>query len=111
LTASELSYIEQFLSSSLYTLSGVIGNVVSARARIGFEAVGHTAADVNLYSFGYSSDQLEGNYDNTQINEFVKNLFSFDLQAITNELSNFSPYPPASSKRDAMMNDDMHAHV
>ena len=90
-------------------MSGVIGNIVSARARIGFETLGHTAADVNLYSFGYSSDQLLGNYDNIQINEFVRNLFNFDLNAISENLANFSPYPPTKMERKVA--DEMHNHV
>ncbi|KAJ2779025.1 vacuolar alkaline phosphatase [Coemansia interrupta] len=48
-----------------------VGEVVSARARLGWTTGGHTGADVGLYAFGDGSERLHGCVDNTQVGRFL----------------------------------------
>jgi len=88
---SQETYSVQNVSNSLSKLITVIGNVIAYRAGISWSTTGHTGVDVNLYSTGLESFQLRGNYDNTEVGNWVAKTFGFDLAAETAKLSNFSP--------------------
>lgn len=51
--------------------------------------MGHTAVDVNLYAYGHKSEQLRGNYENTDIGDFIVNYLDLDLNDITKRLNEY----------------------
>jgi len=103
LTPEELNLLQ---SASLLTndpthqyLNSVIGSIIAKRCNIGWTTRGHTASDVNLYAHGLHSELLRGNYDNTQVGNFVADAFGLDLVSQTARLKDFNPVPPAKSAR------------
>ncbi|KAG2385543.1 hypothetical protein C9374_003358 [Naegleria lovaniensis] len=66
-----------------------IDEVINRRARIGFSTRGHTAVDVNVYSFGPGSQNYYGNRDNTDLGKIVANLLGFNLTEITTEVNTY----------------------
>ncbi|KAJ3189134.1 hypothetical protein HDU85_002759 [Gaertneriomyces sp. JEL0708] len=48
-----------------------LSDIVSPRAQIGWTTHGHSAVDVNLYAYGYRSEKLRGNHENTDVGQFL----------------------------------------
>ena len=70
LTDDEFSLITHAVSlsdNSERTLRTYIGNVLSARAKIGWTTPGHTGVDVNLYSYGLRPSGLHGVKQNIDV--------------------------------------------
>jgi len=97
LSAAETSYLcNSYVAGSTGSLIIAIGNVIANRALIGFQTRGHTGVDVNLWVYGDTSGSLKGNMDNTQVGTAVQQILQLNLNQITQELSNFQPYPNSS---------------
>lgn len=50
-------------------------NVINTKSYTGWTTTGHTAVDVTLMSYGAGADKLQGNIDNTQIAQAIRNLW------------------------------------
>ncbi len=71
--------------------NGLLRDLISGEALIGWTSDGHTAIDVNLFAFGPGADQFVGNHDNTYVGSTLADLLNVDLRAI-------APRVPASSE-------------
>ena len=60
-----------------------IGHMISDMAGLGWATHGHSAVDVNLYSYGYMSENLRGNHENTDIGKFIERQLGLLLDPIT----------------------------
>ncbi|KAI7903705.1 alkaline-phosphatase-like protein [Cokeromyces recurvatus] len=67
--------------------ASALSDLVSKRAQIGWTTMGHTAVDVNLYAYGYQSELLRGNHENTDIGDFIVDYLNLDLNDITKRLN------------------------
>ncbi|KAJ2485306.1 vacuolar alkaline phosphatase [Coemansia sp. RSA 2050] len=65
-----------------------VGLIVSRLAHISWSTDGHSAVDVGLYAHGRGTEKLRGNYDNTQVGEFLRDYLQVDLEPVTRRLSN-----------------------
>ncbi|KAG8934738.1 hypothetical protein FRC02_009319 [Tulasnella sp. 418] len=65
-----------------------IGQSFSRRALLKWTTGGHSAVDVNLIAHGRNSGRLRGNYDNTEVGQFITDQLGLDLPAITSKLNN-----------------------
>ncbi|KAJ2741727.1 vacuolar alkaline phosphatase [Coemansia sp. BCRC 34301] len=65
-----------------------VGHIVSKLARIGWSTYAHSAIDVGLYAHGRGTEKLRGNYENTQVGEFLRDYLQVDLESVTKRLSN-----------------------
>ncbi|PVU97020.1 hypothetical protein BB561_000819 [Smittium simulii] len=74
-------------ASNSTVLNQILSDLVSKRAQIGWATHGHSAVDVNLYAYGYNSEKLHGNVENTDIGSFIKSVLGLDLNLITEKLS------------------------
>jgi len=93
-TAAEIQDIAQAnLTSSLNNVGIIIGHVISSRAGVGWSTTGHTGVDINLYAKGYNSFLLKGNYDNTEVGNWVAHQFNLNLEDQTKKLATFNPNP------------------
>jgi len=63
-----------------------IGDVISYRALLGWTTWGHTGVDVNLYSAGFQSEKLRGNYNNVDIGGFIADILELDIVSITRQI-------------------------
>lgn len=79
-TSEEVHALASGQSSS--ALASFFSEMISKRALISWATHGHSAVDVNLYSFGESSALLAGNHENTEIGEFIR-----DFLGVRNEMS------------------------
>lgn len=63
-------------------------DIISRRAQTGWSTHGHSAADVNIYAhpLKYACPQLQGNHENTEVGEFLRDYLDVDVDAITKEL-------------------------
>jgi alkaline phosphatase len=59
--------------------------MISRRAQIGWSTHGHSAVDVNIYGTR-GSEKLQGNHENTEIGEFLREYLDLDVTSITEEL-------------------------
>jgi alkaline phosphatase len=59
---------------------------VSQASQVGWSTHGHSGVDVNLYAYGYKSEQLMGNHDNTFIGSFIEDLLGLNLDAVTERI-------------------------
>ncbi|KAI9486121.1 MAG: alkaline-phosphatase-like protein [Benjaminiella poitrasii] len=64
-----------------------LSDLISKRAQIGWTTMGHTAVDVNLYAYGYQSELLRGNHENTDIGEFIVDYLGLNLNDVTKDLN------------------------
>ncbi|KAI8319500.1 alkaline phosphatase [Martensiomyces pterosporus] len=71
-----------------------VGHVVSNLAHIGWTTGGHTGVDVGLYAYGRGTKKLRGNYENTQVGEFLKNFLEVDLDPVTKSLAKENTHQP-----------------
>lgn len=74
------------INAESYSLQAKIGLIVSLRAQLGWATHGHSAVDVNIYSYGRSSNKLSGNHENIDINEFIRNELDLNLDKVTDRL-------------------------
>jgi alkaline phosphatase len=51
-----------------------INSIINGRSNTGWTSGGHTAVDVNVYSYGKYADKLRGNIDNTDIGKIIQSL-------------------------------------
>ncbi|KAJ1926338.1 vacuolar alkaline phosphatase [Linderina macrospora] len=65
-----------------------VGQAVSTRARIGWTTGGHTGGDVGLYSYGAGTSDLQGSYENVQINDYMVKYLGVDMVPVTRRLAN-----------------------
>ncbi|KAJ2059088.1 vacuolar alkaline phosphatase [Coemansia sp. S146] len=65
-----------------------VGLIVSRLARISWSTDGHSGVDVGLYAYGRGTEKLRGNYENTQVGEFLRDYLQVDLAPVTKGLSN-----------------------
>jgi len=99
LTLAEQDLISSSLNKSQTELGVVIGNIIAARALLGWSTIVHSGVDVNVYSYGYQAEQFRGNMDNTELGKRIAEIFNLDLQEMTNKLKDFVPYPTAIPKQ------------
>lgn len=83
LSADEVKAIQQAMASKT-ALSGVIGPMLSQRARIGWTTGGHTGADVFFYSYG--PNHLEGLWENIDVGRAVAAEMGFDFASLNKRL-------------------------
>lgn len=67
-------------------LSGVLVEIISRRAAIGWTTGGHTAVDVRLHAAGVGRERLAGNHDNTFIGRIIEQMLGLDLDGLTRQI-------------------------
>ncbi|KAJ1724584.1 vacuolar alkaline phosphatase [Coemansia erecta] len=77
-TEAEVAAVVRAAAEEQRKCRRMVGEVVSARARLGWTTGGHTGADVGLYAFGSGSDRLHGCVDNTQVGRFLAEYLGVD---------------------------------
>jgi alkaline phosphatase len=87
-------------NSSSVKIDYHLGQMVSNRAGLGWSTHGHSAVDVNLYAYGFGSQRLSGNHENTDIGHFIARQLGLDLNAITKKLELGYVEPKVVSKRE-----------
>ncbi|KAH0565243.1 hypothetical protein GP486_001357 [Trichoglossum hirsutum] len=80
-TNDELQLLLDHPESSAF----IFADIVSRRAQIGWTTHGHSAVDVNIYGSA-GSEPLQGNHENTEIGEFIKDYLELDLNSVTEKL-------------------------
>ncbi|KAI9033740.1 alkaline-phosphatase-like protein [Phycomyces nitens] len=87
-TDDELKRLLSWKGSNKWTeeLAYDLTDMVSRRALLGWATHGHTAVDVNLYAYGYQSEKLRGNHENTDIGDFIAEQLKLDLEDVTERL-------------------------
>lgn len=85
LTMDEFNIMQTIRTPFLFA----IDEVINRRARIGFTTRGHTAVDVNVYSYGPSSTLFNGNQENTDIGQKIATLLGLDLNSITEQVNTY----------------------
>ncbi|KAH0538988.1 hypothetical protein FGG08_004437 [Glutinoglossum americanum] len=63
----------------------IFANIINRRAQVGWSTHGHSAVDVNIYGSTHSVP-LNGNHENTEIGEFIRDYLELDLESITRKL-------------------------
>ncbi|EMD88394.1 hypothetical protein COCC4DRAFT_75574 [Bipolaris maydis ATCC 48331] len=62
-------------------------DMVSRRSQTGWSTHGHSAADVNIYtSDPEAAHALQGNHENTEVGQFLRDYLNVDVNAVTREL-------------------------
>lgn len=70
-------------ATSLYQYA----DMVSRRSQTGWSTHGHSAADVNIYtSDPEAAHALQGNHENTEVGQFLRDYLNVDVNAVTREL-------------------------
>lgn len=64
-------------------ISSYLSKLISNKAQIGFSTHGHSAVDVNLYSYGSRANLLVGNHENTDVAVFIRDFLGLDLELVT----------------------------
>ena len=80
-----------------------IGHIISDLAGIGWATHGHSAVDVNLYSYGHSSDDLRGNHENTDIGQFIIRQLGLQLDPITARLQDCVVSESIADRTESML--------
>ncbi|KAL7267394.1 vacuolar alkaline phosphatase [Rhizina undulata] len=78
----ELENLKSHKSFSAY----VLADMISRRAQIGWSTHGHSAVDVNIYGTKVAKKILDGNHENTEVGDFLRNYLEVDVEAITKQL-------------------------
>ncbi|CCD24185.1 alkaline phosphatase PHO8 NDAI_0C05260 [Naumovozyma dairenensis CBS 421] len=72
-----------------------LNDMVSFRAQIGWTTHGHSAVDVNIYGYANTKsswyhilDHLQGNHENLEIGEFIRQYLNLDLKDVTKRIKN-----------------------
>jgi alkaline phosphatase len=70
--ATERELTDVCTGSSVKEVAGILADMVSFRAEIGFSTHGHSAVDVNIYMYGKMGEKtLKGNVENTDISKHI----------------------------------------
>ncbi|EUC32393.1 hypothetical protein COCVIDRAFT_97097 [Bipolaris victoriae FI3] len=70
-------------ATSLYQYA----DMVSRRSQTGWSTHGHSAADVNIYTSNpEAAHALQGNHENTEVGQFLRDYLNVDVNAVTREL-------------------------
>jgi len=101
LTTSEIQIIQG--ASTEWALRTGLGNIIAGRIGLGWTTASHTAVDVHLYGFGKGVEGLGGAMDNTQVGQFVSEVFGLNLREITDDLREFNLTSGILEKRDNVM--------
>jgi len=108
LSSDENGYLcNSYAAGNRSSLLVAVGNVIANRALVGFQTRGHTGVDVNLWVYGDPTGSLKGNLDNTQVGKVVQDILKLDLNQITQQLSNFQPYPSNTTSLSMKRKDNM----
>ncbi|RAR09286.1 alkaline phosphatase [Stemphylium lycopersici] len=82
-TDDEVAALLKDPSTALYQYA----DMVSRRSQTGWSTHGHSAADVNIYSSDpQAARALQGNHENTEVGDFLRNFLGVDVNAVTEEL-------------------------
>ena len=74
LSDREIKLLNQVDVEDTWAARQAIMQIVDEQSYTGWTTKGHTATDVFLYAYGPASSQLVGNWDNTELAEFMFNL-------------------------------------
>ncbi len=83
LSDAELKSVQDAMAAKT-ALSGILGPMLSKRARIGWTTGGHTGADVALYAYG--PNRPAGLWENTEIGREVAADMGFDFETLNKRL-------------------------
>jgi alkaline phosphatase len=83
LSAAEISTVQKAMAQKK-SLNGVLGPILSVRARLGWTTGGHTGADVFLYSYG--PGRPTGLWQNTDIGKLAARGMGFDFATLNSRL-------------------------
>ncbi|KAJ3212197.1 hypothetical protein HDU67_003974 [Dinochytrium kinnereticum] len=98
-TDAEVSFLSK-KGRSFFEYDSFVSKMLSDRAFIGWSTHGHSAVDVNLYSYGLHSEKLAGNHENTEIGTFMRNFLKVDLKKITKKMKDSGPELWMTEKRE-----------
>eukprot|EP01112_Ceratiomyxa_fruticulosa_P015374 TRINITY_DN4512_c0_g1_i1.p1 TRINITY_DN4512_c0_g1~~TRINITY_DN4512_c0_g1_i1.p1 ORF type:complete len:503 (+),score=106.63 TRINITY_DN4512_c0_g1_i1:170-1678(+) len=104
LSDNELQLISQANATNKGSLPGIVGNIVSTRAYIGFSTHGHTGVDVNLYGY-HLPIEFGGNIENIDLSTYIQDILDLDVPAVTESLADFDPNPPSQKKVESNTHD------
>eukprot|EP01113_Clastostelium_recurvatum_P012350 TRINITY_DN16412_c0_g1_i4.p1 TRINITY_DN16412_c0_g1~~TRINITY_DN16412_c0_g1_i4.p1 ORF type:complete len:531 (-),score=66.22 TRINITY_DN16412_c0_g1_i4:20-1537(-) len=94
LSSAELDQIHAAnATGSHMVLSSTIGKIVSTRAWLSWSTFGHSGTDVPLYGYNLPLS-LSGVIQNTRIATYIAEILKLDLDAATEKVKDFVPYPP-----------------
>lgn len=91
--------------------------MISLRSQVGWTTHGHSAVDVNIYAYSNSKtawynilDNLQGNHENIEIGEFMKNYLELDLEKVTKMISEtkHSPKSEIAIEEEFQYHDEYH---
>jgi alkaline phosphatase len=71
LTDADLTFLSNEARKSAEIVE-FFASSISDSCSVGWSTHGHSAVDVNLYSYGTGSEKLRGNHENTEIYNFIK---------------------------------------
>jgi alkaline phosphatase len=83
LTDAEIKAIQ---SAKAGSMNGVVGPMISKRAKIGWTTTGHTGGEVVLYTYSPNNDRLTGVVENTDIAKYMARVLNVDLDQATKNL-------------------------
>jgi len=81
-----------------YGLVKMLGNVLSARAKLGWSTFGHTGQDVKVHAAGVGASLFAGTKENTQLGRIVADLLRFNLTSLNASLATLRS--PTLSEKD-----------
>merc|ERR1712137_1463535 len=82
-TDAEVAALLKDPATALYQYA----DMVSRRSQTGWSTHGHSAADVNIYSSDpQAARALQGNHENTEVGDFLRNFLGVNVDAVTREL-------------------------
>lgn len=65
----------------------LFADMISRRSQTGWSTHGHSAADVNIYaSDPHAAALLQGNHENTEVGDFLREYLGVDVDSVTKEL-------------------------
>ncbi|TGZ79440.1 alkaline phosphatase-like protein [Ascodesmis nigricans] len=63
-----------------------LGKAMGDRARVYWSTGGHTGADVTLYGYGPKVEEFAGHRENTEVADFIVDLFGLNLESVSRKL-------------------------
>ena len=96
--------IEAIRTANLGQLNYIIGPMISRRASIGWTNYGHTAEEMNLFSYFPGGSRLIGTIENTDVARITAGIWGMDLDALTRQL--FVEAEPVFNARGAVVEID-----
>jgi alkaline phosphatase len=98
LTEAETTAIRSVKAGSL---NGIVGPMISKRARIGWTTGGHTGEDVVLYTYSPTGDRPTGVIENTDVAKYMERVLGLNLSEASSKL--FVPARDAFSAKGAQV--------